>query len=293
MKKLLIYIGIMLLLPVLGAPMVSCGTMSRSGNSKHIHASLPAPVRERMAVDSLHVAADTLPTDAIPVVSDTLPIQPTDTLRSTAIDSIGGNEASAIIGSAMDSVHSDTVAFRPSEPTRKRIRNEKVDLDAAVQFSANDSMIILRRDSAMMYGGSKVNYGDIKVDAQEIEMNLKDNTVYAHGVTDSLGEVVGKPVFNDGDTDYEASTMRYNFKSGKGFITNVVTQQGEGYLTGGETKKNPDNSYNIKMGRYTTCDNHDCPHFYFQVTKGKMRTGKDIVVGPTYMVLAGLPLPLA
>lgn len=31
--------------------------------------------------------------------------------------------------------------------------------------------------------------------------------------------------------------MRYNFKTKKGFINNIVTQQGEGYVTSEESKK--------------------------------------------------------
>lgn len=169
----------------------------------------------------------------------------------------------------------------------------KADLDAAVEFSSSDSMVIVRRDSAFMYGNSSVQYGDIKLNAANIELDLNNSTVYAVGVPDSTGEVTGKPVFNEGGTEYEAGTMRYNFKTEKGFITNVVTQQGEGYLTGGMTKKDDDGAFYIKDGRYTTCDDHECPHFYFDLTKAKVRPGKNIVTGPAYMVLAGLPLPLA
>lgn len=174
-----------------------------------------------------------------------------------------------------------------------RPMEQKVDLDAAVDFSASDSMLIVRRDSAFMYGNSSVNYGEIKLDAANIELDLNNSTVYAVGVPDSIGDIVGKPVFNDGGSEYEASTMRYNFKSQKGFITNVVTEQGEGYLTGGQTKKDADGAYFTQDGRYTTCDDHDCPHFYFHLTKAKVRPGKNIVTGPAYMVLAGLPLPIA
>ena len=49
----------------------------------------------------------------------------------------------------------------------------------------------------------------------------------------------------------------------------------------------------MQNARYTTCDDHECPHFYMQLTKAKVRPGKDAVTGPAYMVLAGLPLPLA
>lgn len=284
------------MLPVLGAPLVSCGILGGSNGSKQPTTAIvnPGRIAERFLHDSIHAFSDSLIQDTTLHVTDSIPPILPDTLRNDSLpDSARVTEAHTLTTGTADSSRVDTVRRAPANERKSRLRNEKVDLDAAVVFSASDSMIIIRRDSAMMYGNSAVTYGDIKLDAQEIEMDLNDNTVYAHGVTDSVGEVKGKPVFNDGGTDYEAGTMRYNFKTGKGYITDVVTQQGEGYLTGGETKRNPDNSYNIKMGRYTTCDNHDCPHFYFQVTKGKMRAGKDIVLGPTYMVLAGLPLPLA
>ncbi|MDE6437929.1 MAG: LPS-assembly protein LptD, partial [Muribaculaceae bacterium] len=107
------------------------------------------------------------------------------------------------------------------------------------------------------------------------------------------GEVIGKPIFSESGTEYEAASMRYNFHTAKGYITNVVTQQGEGYLTGGTTKKDSVGQFYLANGRYTTCDEHDDPHFYFQLTKAKVNPGKNIVFGPAYMVVAGLPLPLA
>lgn len=199
----------------------------------------------------------------------------------------------AIISS--DTVGGDSLAVVPATPVAaaSRIRYVKTDLDGPVDFSSSDSMVIIRRDSAFMFGNSAVQYGDIKLDAAEIQMDLNENTVFAVGRLDTSGEVIGKPVFNDKGTDYQASTMRYNFKSEKGYITNVVTQQGEGYLTGGQSKKSGEDEFFLTNGRYTTCDNHDDPHFYFQLTKAKVRPGKNAVFGPAYMVLAGLPLPLA
>lgn len=181
---------------------------------------------------------------------------------------------------------------KSAEQTQSRIRYVKTDLDAVVDFSASDSMMIIRRDSAYMYGNGSVTYGDIKLEAAEIQMDLNDNTVFAIGRQDS-DKVTGKPVFTESGTNYEAETMRYNFRTQKGFITNVITQQGEGYLTGGVTKKDINNQFYFKDGKYTTCSDHDNPHFYMQITKAKVSPGKNIVLGPAYMVLAGLPLPLA
>lgn len=174
-----------------------------------------------------------------------------------------------------------------------RIRKVKVDLDNQVQFSSTDSMILVGNNQAFMYGDGKVTYGDMKLDAAQIDLDLKNSTVYAVGAEDTTGEVTGSPVFEEGGSTYETSTMRYNFKSKRGYITDIITQQGEGYLTGGQTKKTADDEYYIQNGRYTTCDDHECPHFYLQLTKAKVRPKKNIVTGPAYMVLAGLPLPLA
>lgn len=178
-------------------------------------------------------------------------------------------------------------------PARSLIRREKVDLDNVVKFSAKDSMIMEGRNSAYMYGDAKLDYGDMKLEAEKVSMNMANSNVYAVGLPDSTGELIGTPVFTDKSGEYESETMSYNFKSQRGFITNVVTEQGEGYLTGGRTKKMENGEYFLQNGRYSTCNDHDHPHFYFQLTKAKVKPKSNIVTGPAYMVLAGLPLPLA
>ncbi len=233
-----------------------------------IHDSLPL---KRLAVaDSAIVASDIPVADALPI--DTAAI---DTMsRSTEI---------------ADTLAADTL--RVKKPSR--IRREKVDLDNIVTFSSKDSMIIIGRSNMYMYGSGEVEYGKLKLNAAQIDVNLEKNEVYAVGALDSVGDVVGTPVFDEGGTTYETETMRYNFKTKRGFITDVITQQGEGYLTGGQTKKTDDGYYYVQDGKYTTCDNHEHPHFYFQLTKAKVKPKSNIVTGPAYLVLEGLPLPLA
>ena len=187
-------------------------------------------------------------------------------------------------------IPADTVATRPPV---SRIRREKVDLDHQVEFESSDSMIMEGKSLAKMFGNSKVTYGDIELQSENIEMDLQNNTVYATGTVDSLGVLEGTPVFRNGSETYESETMSYNFKTERGFITNVVTQQGEGYLTGGQSKKMDNGEFYIENGRYTTCDNHENPHFHLQLTRAKVKPKSNIVTGPAYMVLAGLPLPLA
>ena len=146
---------------------------------------------------------------------------------------------------------------------------------------------------ANLYGDGKVNYQNIELAAEVITMNMDSSTVFAHGVEDSLKVIKGRPVFKDGDTPYETNTIRYNFKSKKGLISNVVSQQGEGYVTGNNAKKGMNDELYMKSGLYTTCDNHDHPHFYMQMTYAKVRPKKNVVTGPAYLVIEDVPLPLA
>ncbi|MBD5330969.1 MAG: LPS-assembly protein LptD [Bacteroides sp.] len=186
----------------------------------------------------------------------------------------------------------DTTAAT-NQAVKPRISRVKTDINNAVDISAADSMVIMGRNNAFLYGTGSVVYGNQQIDADEIHLDMATNTVYAVGRPDSTGEVQGNPVFQDGGASYTAKTMEYNFRSEKGIITDIITEQGEGYLTGGRAKKVEENTFYLQDGRYTTCDHHDNPHFWFQLTKAKVKPQKDIVFGPTYLVLAGLPLPLA
>ena len=235
------------------------------------------------------VVADTIMVDTIAseVITPKIPEVTADSLTTTVQDSI----AAVRPVEQGDTLANDTL---PAEkPMGKRIVREKVDIEAAVDFSAKDSLVLIGQNTAFMYGESNVKYTDIDLAADEIRMDMKESLVYAVGRKDSTDEVVGSPVFKDASGQYESKTMNYNFKTGKGFITDVVTEQGEGYLIGGKTKKLADNTYNIIDGKYTTCEDHEHPHFYFQLTKGKMKPKKNIVTGPAYLVLCDVPLPLA
>ena len=143
---------------------------------------------------------------------------------------------------------------------------------------------------AYLYGESNVKYQNIELQAERIEMSMDSSIVYATFALDSVGAEYGYPLFVEGEQQIEAKSMRYNFRSRKAYANEVLTQQGEGFLTAGVTKKMPDDAMNLINGRYTTCDEHDHPHFYIKMTKAKVRPGKDIVTGPAYLVIEDVPL---
>ena len=195
---------------------------------------------------------------------------------STGVDSL-----------AADSLSTDSLA-NDSVPKKK-----KNGLTSVVDYQANDSIVFTNGNEVYMYGKGVVQFDGMELNADQIEMNMDSSQVYAVGRPDTVGDIVGRPVFKDKSGEYESETMHYNFKTKKGYITNIVTQQGEGYLTGGQTKKMDNDEFYMKDGKYTTCDNHEHPHFYLQLTQAKVRPKKNIVTGPAYMVLADVPLPLA
>lgn len=197
------------------------------------------------------------------------------------------------ITAAVDSIAGVSPEDKREVADTSRFKKVKVDLDHVVNFTAKDSIVMYGKDNARMFGDGDITYGNVQLTAARLNMDMAKSEVYAIGAIDTSGEVAGNPVFKDNSGSYEAKTMTYNFKTEKGLITDIVTEQGEGFLTGGITKKVGAEDFYIKDAKYTTCDDHEHPHFYFQLTKGKIRPKKDVVTGPAYMVLEDLPLPIA
>ena len=203
----------------------------------------------------------------------------------------------SIVG--IDSIHvaqnlpadslNDTVAVAKSDSVPPRRNNA---LDDPVIYESKDSMVWNYGGYASLYGSGRVEYQNVVLTAGIIKMQMDSSLVYADGVRDSIGEWKETPVFMDGNTPYESNHISYNFKTEKGYINEIITQQGEGYMTSNEAKKGPEGEYYIADGVYTTCDQHDDPHFNIRITRAKVRPGRDVIFGPAYLEVMGVPLPL-
>ena len=168
-------------------------------------------------------------------------------------------------------------------------------IDAPVKYSAEDSLVYdAESGTAYLYGNSKVDYENMKLTSDKVHMNLDKSTVRATGTIDSTAEggIKGKPVFTMGKDEYKSDTMAFNFKSKKGLIKGVYTEQQDGFLSGEVGKRDSTGSVYLQHGRYTTCDKAH-PDFYIALSRAKVRPGKDVVFGPAYLVVADVPLPLA
>ena len=166
-------------------------------------------------------------------------------------------------------------------------------LDAPVTFSSEDSMVYDAKSKvARLYGNSNVKYQNMDLSSDRIQMSLDSSLVRATGTADSTGVISGTPVFTMGQDKYESDTMAFNFKTKKGFIYNVYTEQEDGYLSSQHSKRDSSGVLYLEHGRYTTCDQPH-PDFYIALSRAKVRPGKDVVFGPAYLVVADVPLPLA
>ena len=219
----------------------------------------------------------------------------------------GKNAASAVDSLSRDSLKSDTAQMDSLQKLiwkhNKQIddslradslnRQRKNGIDAPVEYTAEDSMVY-EGDTKMahLFGNSHVKYENMDLESDQIQMSMDSSLVHAMGSQDSTGQKYGLPVFKMGNDTYETDTMSFNFKTKKGLINNVYTAQDDGFMTSEKSKRDANGEMFLYHGRYTTCDQPH-PDFYFAMSRAKVRPGKDVVFGPTYLVVADVPLPFA
>jgi len=185
----------------------------------------------------------------------------------------------------------DTIALR--EDTLKK---RKDGLDEPVDYSANDSLVYDAESKMVyLYGKANVKYQDMTLDAGRLKMNLDSSLVHAEGMVDTTDTTSGKledrPLYRQGKDEYESERISFNFKTKKGFISNVNTAQGNGFLQSEKSKRSADGTLYLEHARYTTCDAKH-PHFYLKLSRGKAVPGKETVFGPAYLVVEDVPLPI-
>ena len=223
--------------------------------------------------------------DTINAVADTLVVG-LDSISDTIV------ETQSIASPQQDTTANDSL--KPATTRRITPKRSESAIEVQVICSASDSSFRdMSQKKIFYFGNAEAKYDDIEITAACLEFDLENSTCRAYGVVDSLGKLQGRPVFKQGETTFEAREMLYNFKTKKGIITKVWTEEQGGYLHGERVKRMDDNTINIRSGGYTTCDLKDHPHYQFKFTKAKVIPDDKIVTGPIYMTIADVPLPLA
>ena len=199
-------------------------------------------------------------------------------VRPESRTTVGRDSLRVAVGDSVlaDSAQTDDATFRTT-----------------VNYQAKDSTIYAADGQTVeLFGDASVDYGDISLKADYIRINYLTNEVYAKGRYDSTTKkLVGRPIFADGEGKYDSKEIRYNFKTKKGRIQGVITQQGEGNIRGQTVKKDAEDNLYIGKAIYTTC-NLATPHFHINASKLKVIHNKSVVAGPFNLVINQIPLPL-
>lgn len=242
-------------------------------------------------------------------VADTTDAYPLPDSVHGKVDSVPAHKATAAAGkvqfpdstnkkSPTDSIPLRAYTIMPDTTQRDTLakdtaKKSKSALEDPVSYSAKDSITFDYGNSrAHLYGGSQVNYQNLQLTADDISLSLDSSLVHASGRLDSVGVMQGKPLFKQGEDEYEPDRISYNFKTRKAFISNVYTQEGEGFMQSRDGKRDSSGVMYVQHGKYTTCD-AEHPHFYLSLTRAKMHPGKNVIFGPAYLVVEDVPLPLA
>ena len=167
------------------------------------------------------------------------------------------------------------------------------DFKSKVKYDALDSIVYdLEGEKVYMYGTAHITYEDIDLKADYIELNFSNRNLFACGTKDSSGNPIGYPLFKQNNEEFKSDSLRYNFDTKRGRITEITTQQGDSYIHGTTVKKESDNTTYIRNGYYTTCE-AEHPHYYIASSKIKVIPDNKIVTGPAELVIGDVPTPFA
>lgn len=227
---------------------------------------------------------DTLQHDTARQQPSAVPFSVADSLKDSLLLPDATNARSGR-GLRYDSTAIDTTAADSAK--------RKPGIDAPVDYECTDSLVYDAETRLVhLYGKAQVKYMDMTLNAAKITMNMDSSMVRAAGERDTAGILQDKPVYSQGSDNYHSELMAFNFKTKKGYITNVETTQGDGFMQSQHSKRAADGTLYLQHAKYTTCDAKH-PHFYIALSRAKVRPGKESVFGPAYLVVADVPLPLA
>lgn len=189
----------------------------------------------------------------------------------------------------------DSLPMQPApQSDAAKISYSSDSLDVPVNYSAVDSMVYdLANQKIYLHGGAQVEYETMSLKADYIIFDIANDIVVASGGRNGTAEFV------DGDQKFDSDSIKYNFRTHKGKVYQVRTEEGDGYLLSDNVKfdlrsqhaEGEDDVVYAQGTLYTTC-NHPEPHFGVRSRKAKIIPDKIIVVGSSNLEIERVPTPL-
>jgi len=173
-------------------------------------------------------------------------------------------------------------------------------LEDVVDYKANDITNDIPKKMSYLIKNAKVNYQDMKINADFISIDWNSGDVYARSEIDSLGKIKKRTTFEQGGKTFKYDSFKFNFKTKQGVVYNTQTIEGSGIINAEISKKVNDSIYLLRRAKYTTDDYYikekdSLADYYLQLNKAKFiqsENTKVAIAGVTNMVIEETPTPL-
>jgi len=173
---------------------------------------------------------------------------------------------------------------------------KKVDVDAVVIATASDSLTFDVQNKKMnVYGSGELQYKQTDLKSGKIYVDFNTNELEAFGVADTSDttgqKLMQTPELTEAGETYQGTSIKYNFKNQRGFIS-LAKNEAEGQrYSGQKVKKVSKDVYFIEDGVYTTCEGDD-PVTYFGASKMKVIHKDKVIARWIFMYIGGVPVPI-
>jgi len=193
----------------------------------------------------------------------------------------------------------DTTKIKPGDSTKSSQDTTKKKgngLQAEVSIIAVDSQKSeVAKNISHLYRGAKVKYQDFELSADYIRLDRNQKKIFASGIYDKNGKYVGRPIviMGNGESPKTVDSLYYDYEKQEGNTYGIMTEVDGGFIQANIVRKNIYDEMSIYKGLYSTC-NLPYPHTHFgiHISKGIV-TKNQIISGPAYLVVMGVPMPVA
>lgn len=171
------------------------------------------------------------------------------------------------------------------------LHNKSSGLDTILYYKAKDTVIYnFKKKKMELKSEVNVDYQNRKLQADKVSVEFENSSFLAEpSYNIESKKYIGIPKFNEVGEEYSGASIKYNYKTNKGLISQGETELGEGFYYGEKIKRINETDFFISNGYYTTCDDPD-PHYYFGSSKMKMVANDRMYLDPLLFYVEDFPI---
>lgn len=174
--------------------------------------------------------------------------------------------------------------------------SNRTDVDDVVTTIASDSLTFDVKNKKMnVYGSGQLKYKKTDLKSGMIFVDFPTNELEAFGVADTSDttgqKLIQTPELTEDGETYQGTSIKYNFKTQRGYISLAKNEMEGSSYSGQRVKKVDKDVYFIEDGIYTTCGGDD-PVTYFTAKQMKIIHKDKVIARWIFMYIGGVPVPV-